>query len=264
MTKYAYEEPRQALNSRIEAHRKYSNFNLHDWIKEFFQLMPGHRIFDLGCGDGNYTRLFWEQVRPNGFLLGLDKNVDLLDKAKTRHSDLPKDKVQYIIHDFDTPLPNNLGFFNWVFAIYSLYYAEDSLRLINEIKEKMTSKGCFVVIGPGPDNIKDLSAFNHRLTGKKGERERINRIANEFHDEFKQIFSQEEVLYEEIDSQMQFPTSEAFAEYYWSTLLWRESVQAKSSDEISKLKHETLKQAKSELDLRIRKQISILIGRKGE
>ncbi|MBN1849303.1 MAG: methyltransferase domain-containing protein [Deltaproteobacteria bacterium] len=263
MMKYAYEEPKQALSARIQAHQQYSNFSLHDWLKGSFELMPGHRVFDLGCGDGNYTRLFWDQIQPSGFYLGLDKNIDLINEAKNRFSDLPKDQVQFVVHDFDTPLPYGYDSFDWVFAIYSLYYAKDSLRLIYDIREKMTAKGCFVVIGPGPDNIKDLWAFNYRLIGEKGERERVQRIAGEFIISFEQFFPKKNIHYEEINSEMRFPTAEAFAEYYWSTLLWRESVRDKSSQEIDQYKLETLKRAEYIMGLRIKKQISVLIGKKG-
>jgi len=262
--KYAYEEPKQALNSRINAHSKYSDFNLHAWIKNRFKIRRGERILDLGCGNGNFTLLFWEAVGPTGFVLGLDKNAQLIEEVKNKHAGILGSHVQFKVHDFDDPLPQEARDFNWVFANYSLYYTENSLKILQAVKNRLTPGGTFVVIGPGPGNAQDLSEFSHRLTGKKPNREhteRIERIAKEFRPLFEKIFGKEHVRYEEIDSVMEFPTAESYAEYYWSTLLWRESTSGRSSEEIKMLQEETLKRVSSSLPARINKQVACLTGR---
>ena len=237
--KFAYEEPKNALNSRISAHAKFSNFNLHEWIKQNFDIKKGEIILDLGCGNGNYTELFWSFIQPEGTIIGLDKNEDLIQQAQEKLIDLPKNKVKFLVHDFDQLFPQLQIDFNWIFAIYSIYYTEDSLKLVEIVKDKLKPKGKLVVIGPAPENAKDLADFNYDLTGIKPNTEyidRIERIEKEFLPLFEKLFGKNKVKYEVIDSVMEFPTAENYADYYWSTLLWRESINGRSTQEINNLK----------------------------
>lgn len=263
--KFAYEEPKQALNSRISAHSKYSNFNLHHWIQKKFSIKPKSRILDLGCGNGNFTTLFREMTKEQGEIWGLDKNPQLIEEAKQKHAAILGDKVKFMVQDFDLPFPKQIQDFNWAFAIYSLYYTENSLRILQTVRDFLTQGGSFVVIGPGPLNARDLSEFNYEMTGQKPKPEydaRIERIAKEFKPLFRKIFAQSNVEYEEIDSVMEFPTAESYAEYYWSTLLWRESVAGRSPQEIKKLQEQILKKVSMSLPAKINKQISCLVGRR--
>lgn len=261
--KFSYEEPRKALSSRIAAHRQYSDFNLHEWIQKKFAISSGSKILDLGCGNGNITSIFWDLVKPDGSVIGLDKNSEVIEEAREIHKNLPKNQVKYYLQDFDKPFPDFGMFFDWIFSIYSLYYTEDSLRILNVTKGMLTSRGRYVVIGPGPKNVRDLTEFNEKLTGKKANKEhfeRIERIANEFYPLFLKMFPGEGVSYEEIDTVMTFPDAQSFGEYYWSTLLWRDSVKGFSTGKIEILKSETLKYASTQEPIQVKKQISCLVG----
>ena len=55
---YSYKEYNDALNNRIDIHKKYSNFNLHGWIKQKFKILPNQSILDMGCGNGNFINFF--------------------------------------------------------------------------------------------------------------------------------------------------------------------------------------------------------------
>jgi len=259
--KFAYEEPKQDLSIRISAHAKYSDFNLHEWIRKRFKIRSGDRLWDLGCGNGNYTRLFWDFVQPSGVILGMDKNHTLIDEARAKHAELSKENVRYIVHNFDEAFPDSGMSYEWVFAIYSLYYTENSLKILQSVRDRLVSGGSFVVIGPAPENTKDLMEFNFRLTGKKPGKEhieRIERIENEFRPLFVKLFSQERVTYEVIDSIMRFPDVESYGEYYMSTLLWRESIKEFSDGKIVSIKEEMKKQIS--LPVQIKKQMSCLVG----
>lgn len=262
--RFSYEEPRKALSSRIAAHRQYSDFNLHEWIQKKFAISSGSRIFDLGCGNGNFTNFFWDLVKPGGSVIGLDKNREVISDARKIHKRLPKNQVKYYVQDFDKPLPEFAMFFEWIFSIYSLYYTEDSARILNITKSLLAPQGRYVVIGPGPKNIRDLTEYSEKLTGQKANKEhfeRIERIYNEFYPLFMKIFPKKNVSYEEIDTLMTFPGAKSFGEYYWSTLLWRDSVKNLSAEKIELLKNETLKYASAQVPIQVKKQISCLVGR---
>jgi len=261
--KYSYKEPKEALNSRINAHAQYSNFNLHEWIKEEFQIKSGDKILDLGCGNGNYTKVFWDFVQPEGRIIGLDKNEMLIEQAKSTHNDLPQTHVEFCVHNFDDPFPHLDVHFDWIFTIYSIYYTEDSLKIIDVLKRQLNSGGQLIVIGPAPNNVMDLIEFNIELTGVKPNREfsgRIERIEMEFKPLFEKIFAMDHVRYQTIDSVMQFPTAESYAEYYFSTLLWRESTEGRTEKEIEHLRNTAVDTLSRSLPAKIHKQMSCLIG----
>ena len=262
--KFSYEEPREALTSRITAHRQYSDFDLHGWIRKKFAISSGSRVLDLGCGNGNFTGLFWDSVKPGGSVVGLDKNSGVIADARKIHKGLPKDRVKYFVQDFDEPFPDFGISFDWIFSVYSLYYTEDSGRILDVTKSLLAPQGAYVVIGPGPKNVRDLTTFSEKLTGRKANKEhleRIERISGEFYPLFMKIFSKENVTYEESDTLMTFPDAKSFGEYYWSTLLWRDSVEDFSAEKIEFLKGETLKYAAAQAPIQIKKQISCLVGR---
>jgi len=260
-SKYGYEEPKAALGARIAAHAKYSDFNLHEWMNARFMLKSGDKVLDLGCGNGNFTHLFWDSVKPSGIVIGLDKNAGLIEEAQNRYADLPDDRVRFLIHDFDEPFPDLRTSFDWIFAIYSLYYTSDSMRIMQSVRELMVQGTKFVVIGPGPENVKDLTELNTQLTGREPEEEhvgRIERISKEFHPLFGQIFGESQVIYEEVNSKMEFPDWQSFGEYYWSTLLWRQTTEGFSDEKIESLREE-VKEGIT-YPVRIKKQMSCLIG----
>ena len=261
--KFSYQEPKKALNSRIAAHAQYSNFNLHEWIKTKFKIKPGENILDLGCGNGNYTKVFWEFIKPDGHIIGLDKNENLINEAKVNYDDLPQEQVKFSAHNYDEPFLETGLQFDWIFAIYSLYYTEDSLKLVDVLKEQLKPGGKFVVIGPAPENAKDLSDFSYGLTGIKPNKEhmeRIERIENEFKPLFEEIFEKDNVQYETVDSVMEFPMAESYAEYYYSTLLWRESTEGRSDEEVKSLRNNAMTKLSQSLPAKIQKQMSCLIG----
>ena len=56
--KFNYDEPKNSLNNRINAHLSFSNFNLHEWVKTNQNILSGDKILDMGCGNGNFLELF--------------------------------------------------------------------------------------------------------------------------------------------------------------------------------------------------------------
>ena len=263
--KFEYDEQSYSLDQRISAHRQYSNFDLHEWIHSNFSLCSGESVFDLGCGNGNFTSLFWRAVEPNGYVLGCDKNRALVGQAIERHEALPSERVRFFVDDFDEILPGN-DLFDWIFSIYSIYYSKNSLILVNTLLERLKPEGTLVIIGPGPNNIHELTEFGKYLTGREPRpehQERMKRISKEFQPILKERLGDSRVDYLEINSTMSFPDAESFANYYWSTLNWRESLEGFDAETIEELKEKTLIWANKNPDVRVvRKQMSCLSGQK--
>ena len=261
VNKYKYNEPLSSLDGRISAHANFSNFNLHDWILSKFNIKKGDNILDLGCGNGNYTSLFFKKVSESGVVYGIDKSAELISEANERHGKLSQN-VNFSVADYDsfdkikTP-------FDWIFSIYSLYYTSDSKALASKLKKSISHDGKFIVIGPASNNALELDKFNFEVTGvlpNKEHRLRNERIEMEFFPLFKSLFGNDNVEIELIDSALLFPTISDYAEYYWSTLLWRESTNGLDNREIKKLKIKTINLLNERDKLEIIKQMTCLIG----
>jgi len=261
MNKYKYKEPKNSLDNRISAHSDFSDFNLHNWILSNFDIKKDDNVFDIGCGNGNYTELFFSKTLENGIIYGIDKNQDLIDDANGKYGDFSKN-INFEVVDYD--LVDNIDIsFDWVFSIYSLYYTSDSELLVKKIKKNISSNGKFVVIGPASSNALDLDDFHFKLVNKAPKPEhrlRNKRIQSEFYPLFKSIFGSDNVSLEVINSTMTFPSIGDYAEYYWSTLLWREGIEDLTYSEIECLKKRTLSLLSKSKELKISKQMSCLIG----
>ena len=261
MNKLKYHEPPQSLNSRISAHTKFSNFNLHEWIDSKFDINEGDNIFDIGCGNGNYVELFYGKTKEDGLIYGVDKNEDLINEATSKYTELSKN-IHFKVSDYDF-LNNINDSFNWIFSIYSIYYSADSQARIEKLKNAISPGGKFVIIGPGSNNGVDLDDFNLKVTGVLPNQEHIvrtKRIEFEFYPLFKRTFGEGNTSLEIVDTEMSFPTIDDFAEYYWSTLLWRDSIEDLSTESIQALKDKTLAILSGNEGYRVSKQMVCLIG----
>ena len=259
--KYKYDEPINSLDNRISAHANFSDFNLHNWISSKFDIKSGDNIFDIGCGNGNFTELFFNKTMGNGVIYGVDKNKDLIADANSKYSSLSKN-IYFQADDYDL-VDINMSF-DWIFSIYSLYYTSDSQSLVYKLQNLLHHNGSFVVIGPASANALDLDNFHFKVTGVEPNTEhrlRIKRIENEFYPLFQSMFGDDNVELEIIDTKMSFPTILDYAKYYWSTLLWRESVEKLDIDETKVLKDRTLSLLSKHEEFKIEKQMSCLIGR---
>ena len=116
---YSYKEVDKALENRISAHAKYSNFNLHEWLSKKFNIKSSDNIMDLGCGDGNFIDLFWNAIKPDGKLDAIDINEDLINIARNKYSSL-SDNISINVTNYDKLKPSNKKY-DWVFSIYSIY-----------------------------------------------------------------------------------------------------------------------------------------------
>ena len=163
---FSYHEPKISLKERISAHAKYGNLDLEKWVKDNFNILKGDRILDLGCGNGKFMNLFINGAGREGFVLGLDKNQSLVNQAN-KNTNIDEENAKILTHDFDDVFPKKYGLFNWVFAIYSIYYAENALDIVQKVQNLLLPGGKFVIIGPGPNNIIDLMNFNQDLVNFK-------------------------------------------------------------------------------------------------
>ncbi len=257
--KFSYEEPKNSLNNRIKAHLSFSNFNLHDWIKKNQNILSGDNILDMGCGNGNFLELFLKMNNKKGEIYAVDKSKDLISEARNKYKN---ENITFEVSDFDNIEIKNKTF-NWIFFIYSIYYTENSDDLIKKIKSYLSKNAKLVIIGPGSGNAIEIDRLNRKVTGlepKEEYRTRQKRIEDEFKPILEKYFGNNNINLEIINNEMKFPTREDFADYYWSTLLWRDSLERLENYDLDGLKYLTLEEISKLDSLIIKKQICSLTG----
>ena len=255
---YSYKEYNSALNSRIDIHKKFSNFNLHEWIKKNLKIQSKQSILDMGCGNGNFIEFFLSN-NQNIQIVGLDNNLDLLNEIKKKFN-----TVNLIHSDFDEVKIENQKF-DWIFFIYSIYYSQRPKELIEKMYSYLKNNGQLVIIGPAKSNAIELDNLNKKITGldpKPEYRERQKRIEEEFYELSKKIFGKSNCNLNILNNKLTFPNEIDYANYYWSTLLWRDSLERLESFDEKKLKEKSLIEIKNLNNFIINKQVSTLIVKK--
>lgn len=218
-----YNEKADALAIRINAHKKYSNFSLEDWLRENLPFKKSNIILDVGCGNGNFLPTYSELIGETGIIVGLDKSKDIIKEAKTR--DIPTPKV-IIEADMNSYLPFAAGCFDYVISTFAIYYAKSEDFIYSEVKRVLKMSGQFLFLGPTDKNAKELHNFNKAVFGFKHNNKlkiRTNRLEREFYSHSKNFFHN--ITIEKIQRKIVFPDKKEFVEYYMATLLFEESVQ---------------------------------------
>ena len=88
------------------------------------------------------------------------------------------------------------------------------------------------------------------------------RIEEEFYELSKKIFGKSNCNLNILNNKLTFPNEIDYANYYWSTLLWRDSLERLESFDEKKLKEKSLIEIKNLNNFIINKQVSTLIVKK--
>jgi len=252
----AYEEKETSLSIRINAHKKFSNFNLEDWIARHVDLKEGSSVFDIGCGNGNLFQAYSDQIGARGLIVGMDQSAELLQEAKKR----PCGSLKLLLHkDMNTGTPFLDESFDRVFSSFAIYYANDAWSVLQEVFRLLKAGGEVVLIGPTDNNARELYEFNQKLFGFARD-EKIDRRTRRIEDEFFPLFPKlfKDVSMDRIASELVFPDKEEFIRYYLATLLFEESV--KKNGGVYDQKKIAAADAGS---LKISKEMVVLRGKKG-
>lgn len=217
-----YNEKRDCLSIRIEAHKKYSNFSLDDWLSRNLSIKEGQSLLDIGCGDGNFFGLYGGKLGRGGLVVGIDQSDELLEKASKRETAASTLLLKWSMNDTMPFVPSS---FNAVISTFAIYYVDDVSRILGDIKRVLRDGGEMLLIGPTDANAKELYDFNELVFGIKRDEKigiRTNRLQTEFAPAAQGVFKNCRI--ETIPSKIQFPSQDEFIRYYKATLLFEESL----------------------------------------
>lgn len=214
-----YTETIGDLENRIRAHKLFSKTSLDDVLSKCLDLVPtDSTILDLGCGSGNFYRLFASKVRS---YVGIDISKDLLGefRNKQQHS------VVLINASMDDMPLFHTGSFDAIFSIYSIYYSLRPADLVMRLHSALSERGRLFVVGPSRSaHAQEIDEFCSKIANiSRPGVDKNTRIEN-FHSKVMpailQRFSDTNV--EEIDGSLYFQSPEEWAKYVASTPQARE------------------------------------------
>ena len=140
------------LSLRINLHEKYSvnKMGFGRWIDSLYDIQPGMRILELGCGNGS----MWPETvsgLPKGCTLVLsDFSEGMLEAAKSRVGEL--ENVSYRQIDIlDIPYADES--MDMIIANMMLYHVSDIDRAISEVRRVLKPGGKFYCATYGEKSI---------------------------------------------------------------------------------------------------------------
>ena len=153
------------LNARIRLHQLFSTnkYGWQRWLFDRFQLLPGGRVLELGCGDG----LLWlenlDRLPGGGEILLSDLSAGMVRQARENlahhaHSRYPglSDGFQFQVMDAQS-IPYGDHHFDVVIASHMLYHVPDRARALSEIRRILKPGGRFYASTNGQDSLWELN-----------------------------------------------------------------------------------------------------------
>lgn len=140
------------LNTRISIHAKYStnSQSFADWIVSHYEIAPGMKILELGCGTGDMWRDHLELLSGGIRLTLTDFSAGMLETA--RGNLLSRADIAFQVVDIQSiPFPDNA--FDMVIANMMLYHVPDLHRGLSEVRRVLKSGGKFYCATYGENGI---------------------------------------------------------------------------------------------------------------
>lgn len=131
--------------SWLDAHEQ-AKHSFRDQVVARWDLAPGSRVIDLGCGPGHWTRRLTHAIGPQGRVTGLDIADDLIAIARERHSSLIADGAcEFAVRSIDRVDPELLADADVVIALNVLGYFDAPSSIIASIWPNLRSGARLIV-----------------------------------------------------------------------------------------------------------------------
>jgi SAM-dependent methyltransferase len=107
------------------------------------------RVLDVGCGRGDFTSFFADRLGGDGFVIGLDDSVPMMERA-TRDNN--RARAVYMRADAFS-LPFNNGAFDVVCCIAALHLVPEPIAMLREMVRVLSAGGRIAVMTSyGPES----------------------------------------------------------------------------------------------------------------
>jgi ubiquinone/menaquinone biosynthesis C-methylase UbiE len=149
-------ENRESRHPHVCPHQK--AFFLDNWVRKLFQspkrivgeyIKDGDTVIDLGCGPGFFTIEMAKLVGPQGKVIAVDLQVEMLEHVKKKLSrcDLGENIMLHRCQDkaIALNLPEKADF---MLAYYMVHETPDLKSFLKEVRSLLKDRGKFLVVEP--------------------------------------------------------------------------------------------------------------------
>jgi len=108
-------------------------------------IVPGMRVLDIGCGNGNVSLLLAQLVGETGHVTGVDRDGSSLHQAQERVRQLNLPNVDFVQGDINTPLPD-LGMFDAAVARRVIMYLPRPVDALRQVSSHLRPGGVMALL----------------------------------------------------------------------------------------------------------------------
>lgn len=114
----------------------------HEMASSALQIGGDQRVLDVGCGPGNFTAFFAEQLGGGGFVIGLDSSEPMMQRAVRDNS---AERAVYLRADARS-LPFNDCVFDVVSCFAALHLVPEPIEVLHEMVRVLSPGGRIAVM----------------------------------------------------------------------------------------------------------------------
>lgn len=214
----------EALRRRLDAHQRFTRFEINDWILEQTTPAEGERVLDLGCGTGKQLLAVAPRVGRTGRLVGVDASLEATEAARAVLASAGLTWVETLtgrMEELPTLLPRDERF-SLVLACFSLYYAESPEDVLREVRARLLPGGRAFVCGPALANNAELVAFVDAVVPRAAQTLRRDDSLRFMEETAPALFARHfpEVSWSTFENPLVFPAASDLVQYWRSYHLY--------------------------------------------
>jgi SAM-dependent methyltransferase len=106
-------------------------------------LSPGHRVLDLGCGNGDVAFIAADIVGPNGYVIGIDHSATAVETARERARRAGHSNVEFQVGDVaELEMPDR---FDVIVGRLVLMYLREPIAVVARMRRFLRPHGLIVL-----------------------------------------------------------------------------------------------------------------------
>lgn len=133
---------------------------------KLLMLKPDHRVLDVACGTGNFTRRFVRHLGEKGYAVGIDRSRAMLRRAELRRQKEDLENLRFVRADA-LHLPFKDGAFDRTHCAGAIHLMSDVRSALNELRRVIKPGGLLVlgtfVAGDSSNRMSLLRRFGERV-----------------------------------------------------------------------------------------------------
>jgi ubiquinone/menaquinone biosynthesis C-methylase UbiE len=120
--------------------------NIYDaqWTISLLSIQPDHRILEIGFGPGVSTQMAGQRA-SRGFVAGLDHSRTMVQAASNRNAGAIQSGLMELKHGDVSSLPYPAESFDLAFSLHSIYFWQNPVDCLKEIKRVLKPGGLLAI-----------------------------------------------------------------------------------------------------------------------